>query len=268
MSYASESLKIDSPIVPESLPPTMPEAKHISDAKGHPNVHPAERVVSGLAGAALATYGALSAAKHKSDSKGSVAGGAAMAVAGGFLLYRSLTGHCPGYTALRTGTAKETDSENAVIPHGQGIRVEKSVIIARPSQEIYDFWRNFENLPRFMSHLESVTIGDGNRSHWVAKAPMGKTVSWDAAVINETAGEMIAWKSVEPADVPNTGTVWFRPLGENATEVRVVLEYDPPAGLLGAAVARLWGEEPGVQIQDDLNHLKHIFESGMTSQIH
>jgi uncharacterized membrane protein len=262
MSYTADSVRSDDRAMRE-IPPSLPDDKQISGAKGHHNVHPAERVVSGLAGAALATYGAISAAKHKNDSKGAIAGGAAMAVAGGMLLYRGITGYCPGYAALRTGTAKETDSENAVIPHGQGVRVEKSVMISRPAQELFDFWRDFENLPRFMSHLESVEVKDAKRSHWVAKGPMGKQIEWDAEIINEMPGEMIAWKSVEPADVPNTGTVWFRPLGENATEVRVVMEYDPPAGLLGAAVARMTGEEPSIQIQDDLNHLKNLFEAAM-----
>jgi uncharacterized membrane protein len=261
MSYASDSMT--NTAGRKAPPPSLNSDRHITDAKGHPNVHPAERIVSGLAGAALAACGAMSAAKHKHEGTGAMAGGAAMAVAGGYLLYRGITGHCPGYAALRTGTAKETDSENAVIPHGQGIRVEKAVIIARPAQEIYDFWRDFENLPRFMSHLEEVQVLDGSRSRWVAKGPMGKSVCWEAEIINEMYGEMIAWKSVEPADVPNTGTVFFRSLGENATEVRVVLEYLPPAGRLGAAVARLWGEEPAVQIQDDLNHLKQLFENGM-----
>jgi len=221
---------------------------------GYANIHPAERIASGIAGAALTTF----AVARKRD-----AGGAALALAGGYLLYRGLTGHCHGYSLLRTGTSGTSDSEAAVIPHGQGIKVEKSVTINRPLDEMFAFWRNFENLPRFMKHLEGVTILDEKRSHWVAKAPLGKSVEWDAEIINEKPNEMIAWHSVEPADIPNAGTVWFKtaPAGRG-TIVKVNLEYNPPAGLLGMAVARLWGEEPNQQVMDDLRRFKNLMEAG------
>jgi len=221
---------------------------------GYTNVHPAERIASGIAGAALTTF----AVARKRD-----AGGAALALAGGYLLYRSLTGHCHGYSLLRTGTAGTSDSETAVIPHGQGIKVEKSVTIDRTIDELFSFWRNFENLPQFMKHLKSVTVIDEKRSHWVAKAPFGKTVEWDAEIINEQPNEMIAWRSTEPADVPNAGAVWFKVApGGRGTVVKVNLEYNPPAGLLGAAVAKIWGEEPNQQVLDDLRRFKNLMEAG------
>lgn len=226
----------------------------VSGAGGHPNVHPIERMASGLAGAALTSW---AVAKRRD------AGGAVAAIAGGYLLYRGISGHCLGYEALRTGTAHETDSESAVIPHGQGIKVEKSVTINRPVEELFAFWRNFENLPKFMAHVESVTVHDSTRSHWVAKAPFGKTVEWDAEIVNETRNEMIAWRSTENADIPNAGSVWFKaqPAGRG-TVVKVNLEYNPPAGVLGAVVAKLWGEEPNQQVLDDLRHFKSLMEAG------
>jgi uncharacterized membrane protein len=226
----------------------------VSGANGHPNVHPIERLASGLAGAALTTY----AVTKRRD-----ASGAAIAIAGGYLLYRGFSGHCPGYAALRTGTAHGTDSESAVIPHGQGVKVRKAVTINRPASELYAFWRDFQNLPRFMRHLESVTVLDEKRSHWVAKGPMDKTIEWDAEIINEEPDRLIAWRSTENADVPNAGSVSFKPLpADRGTEVHVNLEYNPPAGLLGAIVAKLWGEEPNQQVMDDLRRFKQMMEAG------
>jgi uncharacterized membrane protein len=230
------------------------EPIHAGNGSAITNVAPAERLASGLAGAALTAY---------AISKRRDLAGAAIALAGGVLLHRSITGHCMVYGALHTGTNKALDSETAVIPHGQGIKVTKVVTIAKSPEELYSFWRNFENLPKFMAHLESVEVIDARRSHWVAKAPFGKSVAWDAEIVNEVPNEMIAWRSVEPADVPNTGSVWFKALpAGRGTEVKVTLEYNPPAGLLGAAVAKFFGEEPGVQVRDDLLHFKSLLEAG------
>ena len=231
-----------------------PSDIEVSGREGQPNVAMPERIASGLAGAALATY----AVARQRDSRGAM-----IALAGGYLLYRGVTGRCAGYTLLHTGTAHDTDSGSAVIPHNQGIKIEKVVTVGRPAQELFDFWRNLENLPRIMPHLESVSVVDASRSHWVAKAPMGKSVEWDAEIINEEPGRMIAWRSVEGADIPNAGSVWFRELPSGrGTEVRVSLEYRPPAGLLGTAFAKLLGEEPGVQVRDGLRHFKNLMEAG------
>jgi uncharacterized membrane protein len=230
-----------------------------SNPLGTTNVHLIERVASGLAGAALATF----AVTKKRD-----AGGAALAIAGGYLLYRGISGHCAGYEALRTGTTQQLDNENTVIPHGQGVKVLKTVTIDKSAEELFAFWHNFENLPKFMAHLESVNVLDEKRSHWVAKAPFGKTVEWDAEIINEVPNEMIAWRSTENADIPNTGSVWFKTLPDGlGTEVKVNLEYNPPAGLIGAAVAKIWGEEPNQQVMDDLLHFKQLMETGEISPL-
>ncbi len=145
----------------------------------------------------------------------------------------------------------------------EGIKVEKSIVIHRSPAELYRFWRNFNNLPRIMNHLESVTVYDSRRSHWVAKAPIGSTVKWDAEIIKDKKDELISWRSLEKADVTNTGSVHFivTPDGRG-TEVRVQLQYDPPGGKLGAAVAKLFGEEPSQQIADDLQRFKEVMETG------
>jgi uncharacterized membrane protein len=142
-------------------------------------------------------------------------------------------------------------------------RVQKTVTIAQPAERLYAFWRNFEQLPHFMDHLEAVRVEGGKRSHWVAKAPAGKRVEWDAEITEERAGERIAWRSLPGADVANAGEVEFRAApGDRGTEVKVVIEYDPPAGRAGAVVAKLFGEEPGVQLDEDLWRFKQLMESG------
>lgn len=143
------------------------------------------------------------------------------------------------------------------------MKVEKSVTIHKPAAELYRFWRNFENLPRFMKHVEGVSILDDKRSHWRVKGPAGSTVEWDAAIINERENELISWKSLEDAEVENAGSVIFRqsPRG-NATEVKVVLNYDEPAGALGRTVAKVFGEEPSQQVEEDLRRFKEIMEAG------
>ena len=145
----------------------------------------------------------------------------------------------------------------------QGIRVRKSVTVNRPADEVYAFWRNLENLPRFMKNLESVQMTGGRRSHWKAKAPAGTTVEWDAETTEDRPNELIAWRSVEGADVPNAGVVRFVAApGGRGTEIHVDLRYDPPAGKLGALFAKLFGDEPGQQVDGDLRRFKQVLEVG------
>jgi uncharacterized membrane protein len=143
------------------------------------------------------------------------------------------------------------------------VHVRRAVTIRRPREEIYSFWRNFENLPRFMYHLEEVQVLDAGRSRWRAKAPAGKTVEWDAEIVEDRANERIAWRALPDADVPNSGSVEFRRApGNRGTEVHVEIRYDPPGGKLGALVAKVSGEEPGEQVADDLRRLKQVMETG------
>lgn len=142
-------------------------------------------------------------------------------------------------------------------------RVTRSVTINRSPDEVYAFWRNFENLPRFMKHLQSVVVHDERRSTWTATAPAGRTVTWDAEILEDAPSERIRWRSLDDAPVRNAGTVRFeRAPGDRGTEVHVELEYQPPAGMLGATVAMLFGEEPKQQIANDLRAFKQVMEVG------
>ncbi|GJG88194.1 hypothetical protein tb265_33750 [Gemmatimonadetes bacterium T265] len=233
------------------------------------NLNTVERALSVAAGGALAAYGL-----KRKDWAGVAAG-----VVGGFLVERGVTGHCVAYDAL--GLTSVGDDEGAALPHreegltrqhgGSGSVDAKSAkrviqtftIFGRHPGELYDYWRNLENLPRILRHLESVKELDNRRSHWVAKAPAGQTVEWDAEIINDVPGEVIAWRSLPKASVPNAGAVTFREApGGRGTEVKVNLEYEPPLGKLGVAVAKLFGEEPSVQVREDLRRYKNLMEAG------
>ena len=171
-----------------------------------------------------------------------------------------------GIAALDYYTARQLDrvgQQAAAVTREPGILTKRSVTVNRPVEEVYAFWRNLENLPRFMRHLESVRVLDGRRSHWVAKAPAGKTVEWDAEIVNERENELLSWRATEDADVHNEGTVRFSQApGGRGTEVRIALRYEPPGGVLGSKLAMLWREEPGQQVQDDLRRFKQVMELG------
>ncbi len=143
------------------------------------------------------------------------------------------------------------------------VEVRRAVTINRPRSETYAFWRQLENLPRFMLHLESVTEIDDKRSHWVAKAPAGSTVEWDAETVQEVRDEYLAWRSMPDADVPNRGEVRFTdaPAGRG-TEVHALFTYDPPGGGIGAAVAKLFREDADTETREALRNFKRILETG------
>jgi uncharacterized membrane protein len=143
------------------------------------------------------------------------------------------------------------------------MHVKKAITVNRSPDEVYRFWHDFQNLPRFMDHLESVKVTGDRRSHWKAKAPAGKTVEWDAEIVEDRPNELIAWRSVDGADVRNSGSVRFVPApGGRGTEIRVELEYAPPGGVIGATIAKLFGEEPAQQVGSDLRRLKQVLETG------
>jgi len=216
------------------------------------NVGQTERIVCAVAGAAMVVAGL---------KKQNLAG-AALALIGGGLAYRAWTGHCHMYETMGTGTAGKRREGVGSSVH-KGVKVQKTYTVQRSPEECYRFWRDFENLPRFMTHLESVRKLSETRSRWTAKAPLGATVSWEAEIITDRPNELIAWRSLEGADVDNAGSVRFRP-GPNGqgAEVTVELNYEPPAGMIGAAVAKLFGEEPELQVREDLRRFKQVMEAG------
>jgi uncharacterized membrane protein len=163
------------------------------------------------------------------------------AAVGGYVLYRQVQGK---------------NGKNAQV------HVSKSITIERPVGEIYGFWRDLENLPKVMNHLASVQVLPDGRSHWVAKGPMGSRLEWDAETLVDRQNEVISWRSTHDAAVPNEGSVRFRPIDAGRTEVRVSFTYHPPGGEVGAAVAKLFGEEPSQRLAEDLRRLKQELETG------
>jgi uncharacterized membrane protein len=213
------------------------------------NISERERLASLASGASLVAFGL---------TKRNPAG-FALAALGGGLLWRGATGHCEVYHALGINTS----GSRATIPYELGIRIDHSIVVDKPAAELYRFWRNFENLPKFMDHLESVTIVDGRRSHWISQGPAGTSVEWDAEVINEIENELIGWKSLEGSDVDNAGSVHFEPVPDGrGTRVTVHLQYNPPAGSLGAAVAKMFGQDPKKQVSSDMKRFKEFMETG------
>jgi uncharacterized membrane protein len=135
--------------------------------------------------------------------------------------------------------------------------------IRKSAPEVFAFWRDLENLPTFMAHLEQVRVTGERTSHWSADAPFGTHLEWDAEIVDEVPNEKLMWRSTETADVPNAGTVRFVTAPDGvSTEVHVVLVYDIPGGAIGKAVAKYFGEEPHQQVDDDLRRLKQVLETG------
>ncbi|HBB35063.1 MAG TPA: cyclase [Cyanobacteria bacterium UBA8803] len=202
-----------------------------------------ERWASLIGGGALVLYG-LSRLSLR---------GTLLAIAGGGLAYHGATGQ---------------NSLPEAMGMNQAIKVEKTVTINRSPADLYGFWRNFENLPRFMTHLKYVRVWDEKRSHWIANAPLGSSVEWDAEIIEDRENSLISWASVEGADIDSSGFVRFQPAtGGRGTEVKVVMEYNPPAGAIGATIAKLFGEEPQQQIGDSLRQLKQLMETGEIASV-
>jgi uncharacterized membrane protein len=167
--------------------------------------------------------------------------GTAMALAGGYLAYR-------GATAERAPAS---------------IHVQRTITILRPPEEVFRFWRNLENLPRFMTHLESVRITGNRWSEWRARGPMNRSFSWHAEITDERENEYIVWRSLPGSEVENLGSVQFRRApADRGTEITVSLQYRPPAGRLGVNFAKLFGEDPEWQIREDLRHFKQLLETG------
>ena len=181
----------------------------------------------------------------------------------GELFRRGFTSHSYAYEALGISTAEPPSSSRATLPYPLGIRAEAAVTVNRPRQEVYAFFRQLDQLPRFMKHLEAVVVTDERHSRWTARGPAGKKMVWDAEIYNESPNELIAWRSLEGANVDHAGSVRFKDAaGDRGTEIHVLLQYNPPAGIVGAYFAKLFNEEPSQQIQEDLIRLKQYLEAG------
>ena len=221
-------------------------------ARSDRNLSEFERWLSIAAGAGLTVYG-LSRLKRN---------GWILAGLGGLLLRRGVTAHCDFYEALGLNTAVPGDTR-AALRGPRGVNVLESVTINRPIEELYRFWRNLENLPHFMRHLESVEKVTDTISHWRAKGPAGTVVEWDAEIHNEVPNQVIGWRSLEGADVVSAGSVNFDSAAAGrGTRVTVHLQYSPPGGKVGAAVAKLFGRDAETEIREDLRRFKQLVEAG------
>lgn len=216
----------------------------------HVNVGEAERWLSAAGGTGMIVYGL--------KTRGFM--GLTLGAIGAALMYRGLSGHCAGYSALNISTAHNENSR-ASLDHG--IRIEESIFVAADRVTLYQYWRNLSNLPQVMTHLKSVTEQDNKRSHWVVKGPLDFDVEWDAEIINERENELIAWRSLPDATVKNAGSVRFTDDESGAgTIIKIALLYHPPAGQLGNRIASALGEDPAVQISKDLKKFKESAEAG------
>jgi uncharacterized membrane protein len=196
--------------------------------------------------------------------RGGVAGGVG-ALAGAALVIRGLTGRC-----MVKASFQESDNPKKTIAKAHGwssaALIHNAVSIGKPRQQVYETWRDFSNLARFMENIESITVTDDRTSHWVVQAPMGRTVEWDAVVTEDVPGERIAWETADGADIQSAGWVEFTdgPTGRG-TEVRARFAYKPPAGRLGQVAAKLLQREPNVQSRRDLKRFKQYMETGEVS---
>jgi uncharacterized membrane protein len=157
----------------------------------------------------------------------------------------------------------ESPPRKPSVPDGAGVKVEKSITIGLLPPEVYKFWRRFENLPRFLCHLESISETGPKQSRWTVRTPRGKRIHWDVEIIEDRENELISWRSLPGSDVNHAGSVWFTPApGARGTVVKVSLKYAPPAGKVGVTLAKLWGRDASGEIEEDLFRSKSLLETG------
>lgn len=223
-------------------------------AQGHTargvNVGDVERLASMIGGGLVGLYGLRRVRLS----------GLVLAALGGALVYRGLSGHCKMYEALGVDRAATLTGETR---GNRGIKIEREITVNAPPEAMYRLWRDLENLPRFMSHLERVERLDDRRSRWTLKTPPGvPAIQWDAEIINDQPGELLAWQSVRGA-VDHAGSVRFeRAPDGRSTIVRISLQYDPPGGEIAHTLATLFGQDAGTRIDTDLREFKRAVEAG------
>ena len=214
-------------------------------AKQTVNVNKVERIASILAGTLLLFKGLKNKSKRLQIPS---------AVAGGYLIYRGVTGHCDLYKMA--GKHKVPDTV-------QNINIRTMVTVNKPRHEVYAFWRKLSNLPLFMEHLKRVDVIDDTHSHWEAKIP-GDIIKleWDAEIVKEIEGELLGWNSLPHASIQNAGKVEFRDADENGTEIRVVITYRAPFGDVGEGLTSLFNPMFEKMIKKDVKNFKRYIETG------
>jgi uncharacterized membrane protein len=222
------------------------------------NVGRNERLVSVAAGAVLSLFGL---------SRRSIPGLLTAGV-GGMMVYRGATGHCPVYEATGVDTAHEQggrgDAEQEEIAR-RGIHIEQSFLINRPAEELYRFWRNFENLPRFMTHIDRIEVQGDRRSHWVARLSRmaGGHIEWDAEITRDEPNSAIAWRSLPGSDIDTVGEVRFaKAMGDRGTEMHVTMSFVPPAMAVAGMFPTLFNKATRRMMRTDLGRFKALMEVG------
>jgi uncharacterized membrane protein len=232
---------------------TWPEDERDRMSRSGQNISNLEKWVSIAAGTGLAVYGL-----SRLRSNGWLWTGL-----GGLMLRRGITAHCDIYEAIGVDTYAAANDTRAALGGSRGANVLESVTINRAVPELYRFWRNLENLPQFMRHLQSVEKLTDSISRWRAKGPAGLTFEWEAEIYNEVPDKLIAWRSLEGSSVISAGSVNFDEAGPGrGTRVTVHLQYSPPGGKLGAKVAKLFGADAETEIREDLRRFKQLLEAG------
>jgi uncharacterized membrane protein len=223
------------------------------------NIGEEERLISGAVGILGGFLVYWSSRKHKSWALASIP---AL-----YLIYRGLTGNCPLFDLLKSDS-KEIVPPSASVRHQQGTKIESSIFINRPVEHLFHFWKDPSNLPMFMSHIESVTPLPDHRSHWVARGPARMDFEWDAIIHHEIDHRSISWRTLEGSDVMHAGSVQFKDTPDRTiTELKVEINYVPPAGELGKFFAKILGEDPQKQLDEDLVNFKYKVESANLREI-
>jgi uncharacterized membrane protein len=213
------------------------------------NVKDWERIASVALGTGLLVY----AFRRRRPSPGTIAFAAN-------LVARGVAGRCLVNRALGRGLTRRRDDTRLALGGPRGVHLDGRIVIRRPAAELFAFWRDLRNLPKFMPHIERVDTTDDIHSHWVMKGPAGSSVAWDAEIINAVPPELIGWRSLAGADVASAGSVSFHQISPAETEVKVRMQYAPLAGRAGAALSWLAGTSPAAMLQRDLSKLKDLIE--------
>jgi uncharacterized membrane protein len=225
----------------EAVNPTLDDLRPTDANEAASTVGPINRSFSVVAGSALFLTGL------RRRSLPLIAGGTA-------LLYRGATGYWPFYDVIESASGRELES---------GLYFEETITVQKPVEEVFSLWRQIENLPRFMSHLEAVTRVNGQQSHWIARIPAPLRLEWDATIVEEQENRKIAWQSLPGSNVHHAGGVFFHSVpARKATEVKVIFSCRPPAGRIGQAVAQLFANLTEHQIREDLRGFKAFLETG------
>jgi uncharacterized membrane protein len=206
------------------------------------NVGKTERVLSAIAGSLLVWQ---ITRKHKANTL--------LLLGGGYLLYRAVSGHCAAYSTLRKGARPD---------HARNINVRASVVVSKPKEEVYAFWRQLSNLPKFMKHLDFVHEIDDKRSSWTAKIPgWPRSIGWEAEIVKEDEGSELSWQSLAGASIENAGKINFSDTPGKATRIDALISYRPPMGKMGEGISRLFNPLFRDMVRQDIMDFKYYMEN-------